>query len=461
MYRMRGLSYYCGLVFNKQIYTVSFQTTSIEALYEIFKRHPKIITDSRKVEQGSLFFALKGEKFNGNEFAEQALKAGAAYAVIDESDFKTDDRLLLVDDVLTTLQDLARHHRRQFNIPVIAITGSNGKTTTKELVSNVLASHYPAHFTKGNLNNHIGVPLTLLAMPEKTEVAIIEMGANHPGEIDFLCHIAEPTHGLITNVGKAHLEGFGGFEGVKKTKSELYRFLAERGGMVFINMDEPHLSELAQGNKLKLFYHQSDSPSMANTPFEVKLVAEEPFLEVAFLTEKGELVKAASNLIGQYNFNNIMTAIVAGKYFKVPAAKIKATIESYVPSNNRSQLVTAGSNTFILDAYNANPTSMKNALLAFGKMKAGRKIAILGAMLELGEYSKHEHLEIATLALSCGLEQLILVGKEFRQAAEETDALFFENTADLRAWFKQQNFSDVHFLIKGSRSIGLEKILEN
>ncbi len=242
MYRMRGLSYYCGLVFKKQIYTVSFQTTSIEALYEIFKRHPKIITDSRKVEQGSLFFALKGEKFNGNEFAEQALKAGAAYAVIDESDFKTNDRLLLVDDVLTTLQDLARHHRRQFNIPVIAITGSNGKTTTKELVSSVLASHYPAHFTKGNLNNHIGVPLTLLAMPEKTEVAIIEMGANHPGEIDFLCHIAEPTHGLITNVGKAHLEGFGGFEGVKKTKSELYRFLADRGGMVFINMDEPHIS---------------------------------------------------------------------------------------------------------------------------------------------------------------------------------------------------------------------------
>jgi UDP-N-acetylmuramoyl-tripeptide--D-alanyl-D-alanine ligase len=434
---------------------------SIEALYEIFKRHPKVITDSRKIEPGCLFFALKGEKFNGNEFSEQALTAGAAYAIIDEIKFKTNDRQLLVDDVLTTLQELGRHHRRQFNIPVIAITGSNGKTTTKELVSHVLASHYPAHFTKGNLNNHIGVPLTLLAMPEETEVAIIEMGANHPGEIDFLCRIAEPTHGLITNVGKAHLEGFGGFEGVKKTKSELYRFLAERGGLVFINMDEPHLASLAQGNKLKLFYLQSDSPNPEIVPFEVKLVTEEPFLEVAFLSGDGRLVHAKSRLIGKYNFNNIMTAIVVGKYFKVPAEKIKQAIEDYVPSNNRSQLITIGSNTFILDAYNANPTSMKNALEAFGKMEADRKVAVLGAMLEMGEYSEAEHKNITSLALSQKLGTLVLVGNEFRQAAESAGVLFFENTAQVREWFKLQDFTNTHFLIKGSRSIGLEKMLEN
>ena len=440
---------------------MSSPATSIEALYEIFKRHPKIITDSRKVEPGCLFFALKGEKFNGNEFAGQALDTGAAYSVIDEDKFKTGDRLLLVEDVLTTLQELARHHRRQFNIPVIAITGSNGKTTTKELVSSVLASHYPAHFTQGNLNNHIGVPLTILAMPEKTEVAIIEMGANHPGEIDFLCRIAEPTHGLITNVGKAHLEGFGSFDGVKKTKSELYRFLAERSGLVFINMDEPHLTELAQGNKLKLFYHRSDAPRPTNVPFEVKLMAEAPFIEVAFLSEKGAQVCAKSNLIGQYNFNNIMTAIVVGKYFKVPAEKIKQAIVNYVPSNNRSQLQAIGSNTFILDAYNANPTSMKNALAAFGKMKAKQRIAILGAMLELGEYSKEEHQNIASFAISQGLNKLVLVGNEFRQAAQDADILFFETTAQLHEWFQQQNFTDTHFLIKGSRSIGLEKMLEN
>lgn len=436
-------------------------TLSIEELYEIFSRHPVVVTDSRKIEPGCLFFALKGETFNGNEFAGAALEAGAAFAIIDEAKFKSGDRMILVKDVLVTLQELARFHRRRFTIPVIAITGSNGKTTTKELISNVLSSHYPTHFTKGNLNNHIGVPLTLLAMPPKTEVAIIEMGANHPGEIDFLCRIAEPTHGLITNVGKAHLEGFGGFEGVKKTKSELYRFLIENNGLVFINKDEPHLSDLASGNKLKLFYQQSDNPKPEIVPFEVKLVNEEPFLEVAFLSGKGELIDVKSNLIGQYNFNNIMSAIALGKYFKVPAEKIKTAIENYIPANNRSQLLSSGSNTFILDAYNANPTSVKNALAAFGKMKAARKVAILGSMLELGEYSEEEHLNITAFALSQGIQELILVGDDFYKAANEAGVLFFKNTAALKEWFRQQNFEETHFLIKGSRSIGLEKLLEN
>jgi UDP-N-acetylmuramoyl-tripeptide--D-alanyl-D-alanine ligase len=432
----------------------------IEKLYDIFLQHAIVVTDSRKVEPYCLFFALKGEQFNGNEFAEQAVERGAAYAVIDEARYKKNERFILVNDVLNTLQQLATFHRRQFDIPVLAITGSNGKTTTKELVSAVLASHYPAHFTKGNLNNHIGVPLTLLSMPPDTEIAVVEMGANHPGEIDFLCRIAEPTHGLITNVGKAHLEGFGGFEGVRRTKSELYRYLAERGGTVFINSDEPYLSELASGNKKKLFYLQSEDPNPANVPFEVKLIAAEPFIRVAFLSENRELITAQTQLIGAFNFGNVMTAITVGKYFKVPAQKIKTAIENYLPANNRSQVLTLGSNTFILDAYNANPTSMKHALEFFSRMDAPRKIAILGAMLELGSFSEEEHEMMAEFALHCGLNHVILVGKEFRHVAEKRGIRFFESIEALRNWFDRQDFFDTHFLIKGSRSIRLEKLLE-
>ncbi len=434
---------------------------SIEQLYSIFKKHRHITTDSRQIEPGCIFFALKGDHFNGNAFALKALENGAAFAVVDEENAASDDRLLRVDDVLQTLQKLANHHRRQFNIPLIAITGSNGKTTTKELVSAVLSSQYPAHFTKGNFNNHIGVPLTLLAMLERTEVAVIEMGANHPGEIDFLCRIAEPTHGLITNVGKAHLEGFGGFEGVKKTKSELYRYLAEKNGIVFINADEPHLTELSQQNKRKIFYQKSNEPAMEHSPIEVKPIAEQPMLKVAFLDKTGELINVNSQLFGQYNFNNIMTAIALGKYFKVPAEKIKAAIENYLPANNRSQLVKIGTNTFILDAYNANPSSMNNALGSFHQLDAKNKIAILGAMLELGSYSSKEHEKLAQNACSSGLAQVILVGNEFKEAAQKMGILFFENTETLKTWFLQQDFQDSHFLIKGSRSIGLEKLLLN
>lgn len=432
----------------------------LEFIYQHYLQHPNVVTDSRKVVPGCLFFALKGERFNGNLFAAKAIEDGAALAIVDEAMDLPAGKSIQVDDVLTSLQHLATHHRRQFKIPVLAITGSNGKTTTKELVSTVLASHYPTHFTKGNLNNHIGVPLTLLAMPAKTEIAIIEMGANHPGEIDFLCRIAEPTHGLITNVGKAHLEGFGSFEGVKQTKSEMYRYLAERNGLVFINQDEPYLSDLAEGNRLKLFYLQNDQPNPANVPFEVKLVAEEPFVEVAFLAEKGELVHVQSQLIGLYNFNNIMTAVAVGKYFKVPAEKIKAAIEGYLPSNNRSQLKTVGSNTFILDAYNANPTSMKSAIAAFAKLNAPMKVAILGAMKELGEYADEEHHAIAEQAAISGFHQVVLVGEEFRNAADRVGALFFENTAQLKAWFDEVKFENAYVLMKGSRGVGLEGMLD-
>ncbi|MBI1226421.1 MAG: UDP-N-acetylmuramoyl-tripeptide--D-alanyl-D-alanine ligase [Bacteroidetes bacterium] len=431
-----------------------------EKIYQLFRKHPNIITDSRSIVPGCLFFALKGERFNGNDYAVQAIQEGAAFAIVDEVVNLPIEKYIQVPDVLKTLQDLANHHRHQFKIPVLAITGSNGKTTTKELVSAVLSSHYPTHFTKGNLNNHIGVPLTLLAMTAKTEIAIIEMGANHPGEIDFLCRIAEPTHGLITNVGKAHLEGFGSFEGVKQTKSELYRYLAEHNGLVFINMDEPYLTELAIGNRLRLFYKKSNHPDSTTIPFEVKLVSELPFLEVGFLNENGEILHAKSQLIGQYNFNNLMTAVAIGKYFKVPGHKIKAAIENYHPSNNRSQLKHIGTNMFILDAYNANPTSMRTAIDSFSKMPAPRKVAILGAMKELGEYSQAEHLAVAEQAKGSGFEQVILVGGEFEEAATATGAILFENTPQLKAWFSAQAFNGTHFLVKGSRSIGLERLVE-
>lgn len=434
--------------------------TNITALYDLYQKHPQVVTDSRQIVPGCMFFALKGEHFNGNEFAKQAIEKGAAYAVIDEPACRIDGRFILVKDVLTALQDLAKLHRRHFDIPVLAITGSNGKTTTKELARSVLSTHYRTHFTEGNFNNHIGVPLTLLAMPPSAEIAIVEMGANHPGEIDLLCQFAQPTHGLITNVGKAHLEGFGSFEGVKKAKSELYRYLAIHDGTVFINTDEPHLQELAAANVKKIFYHRSGELALGGNSEEVKLMAECPFLEVAFFSPAGELLHVRTKLAGLYNFNNIMTAIAVGKYFNVPALKIKAAIESYLPANNRSQMVTVGTNTFLLDAYNANPPSMRLALSSFAGMEATPKTAILGAMKELGTFSEKEHEAIAAFALSLGIEQVVLVGPEFEVPAREKGLHFFETTAALKEWFDKQHFAGRLFLIKGSRSIGLEGLLE-
>ena len=385
----------------------------MERLYDIFLKHPLITTDSRKIKPGCLFFALKGERFNGNEYASEAINQGAAFAIIDDAKYKLGNQYILVENVLQTLQELSTYHRRQFHIPIIAITGSNGKTTTKELISAVLSSHYRTHFTKGNFNNHIGVPLTLLAMPMDTEVAIIEMGANHQGEIAALCEIAEPTHGLITNIGKAHLEGFGGIEGVKKGKSELYRYLASNNGVAFINQDEPFLEALVTGVKWKIFYKKGDVPHADSIPFEIQLLSDQPFIKAAFATDHHSPVVIESQLIGRHNFNNIMTAVVLGTYFKVPDQKIKSSIEHYVPSDNRSQIIKVGTNTFILDAYNANPTSMQNALLFFEKMDATKKVAILGAMKELGDCSKAEHQSIVDQAMAGGYEQVVLIGNEY------------------------------------------------
>ena len=430
----------------------------IEHLYQVFQKHPKVITDSRKIEEGCLFFALKGEHFNGNKYAKEALEKGAAYAVIDEVVYKKSEQYVLVDDVLLALQKLANFHRKKMIIPLIAITGSNGKTTTKELLSTVLSSHFDCHFTQGNFNNHIGVPLTLLQLTSDTQVAVIEMGASHIGEIDFLCKIAEPTHGIITNIGKAHLEGFGSLEGVMQAKSELYQYLKKQNGVVFVNMDEPYLTELSEEGFRRVFYKHNNQPNPLDAPLETIRYENQPYLKVGFLDSNRMTTVIQSQLIGDYNFNNIMTAISIGRYFRVPSQKIKEAIESYIPTNNRSQIVKKDSNTFILDAYNANPASMSNALDNFGKINAKKKIAILGDMLELGKYSYDEHKQIVAQAKALNLEQVILVGKEFL-AIKDTQVLHFENVQLLKEWFDEKDFQDSYFLIKGSRGIKLEQLL--
>jgi len=392
-------------------------------------------------------------------FATQAIEQGAAYAIIDDTNLNKHKQFILVEDVITTLQQLATHHRNQFEIPVIGITGSNGKTTTKELISTVLESHYPTHYTKGNFNNHIGVPLTLLAMPADTEVAIIEMGANHVGEIDFLCQIAAPTHGLITNVGEAHLEGFGSFEGVKTAKGELYKYLEKNKGLAFINKNEEYLQEMAGPNLYKVLYTKSIAPDLKVPIFETKLVAANPFVEIAFLSKTGISQSIKSQLIGLYNFNNIMTAVTLARYFKVPYKKIKASIENYTPSNNRSQIIEKGTNKFLLDAYNANITSMTKALESFASYEEQNKIAIIGDMLELGEYSIEAHTKIIDLAKKLDLE-ILTVGKEFNQLNRK-GIKHFRDTATLKTWFWKQSFENTFFLLKGSRGIGLEKLLQD
>ncbi len=435
-------------------------------LLEIFFSHPKIVTDSRRIEPNCLFFALKGDNFDGNRFAKAALEAGAAFAVVDDPTVAAlDPRCLLVENVLASLQNLARDWRRTFQIPVIAITGSNGKTTTKELVAGVLAAQYRCHFTLGNFNNHIGVPLTLLAMPRETEVAVIEMGANHQKEIAELCQIAEPTHGLLTNVGKAHLDGFGGFEGVKKGKSELFEWLAEAGGLAFINQNEPFLADLAQkrGVRKAIFYKTSEKPSPLEPAIETQFLSENPFLKIGFLAADGQILEAQSQLVGRYNLGNLATAVALGKYFKVPFEKIAAVIEDYAPKNMRSQLLEKGENQFVLDAYNANPTSMKNALENFERMAAPRKIAVLGDMRELGAEAEKEHLQIVKMAQKMGFEKLVLVGAEFEKAAKKakSSALVFADSAAAKNWFDGQKFSGATFLIKGSRGIRLEILVED
>jgi UDP-N-acetylmuramoyl-tripeptide--D-alanyl-D-alanine ligase len=443
------------------------KSMNIEEIYEIYKKNPVVTTDSRNITNGCLFFSLKGETFDGNAFAEQAIALGAAFAVIDNPvtrtsvrDSKIKDRLILVNNVLQTLQNLATHHRRQFDIPVIAIAGSNGKTTTKELVASVMNSHYRTHFTKGNFNNHIGVPLTLLQLTESHEAAIIEIGANHQGETHDLCLILEPTHGVVTNMGKDHLEGFGGIEGVKKGNSEIYRWLAKNRKTVFVNEDEPFLKEwLPKEGLHKVFYHQTKTLSMLTPQYQARLDTAAPLLKVSFLDEKGTVLHINTQIVGDYNFANISTAVAIGKYFKVPGAKICQALSDYVPSMNRSQLLKHGEATVILDAYNANPSSLSLALKNLAQMPQTKKVAIIGDMFELGEESETEHAAIYDLAKSLNFNTLITVGQLFAKVPENTEGVF-PNNQEAKEWFKNQNFdADTCILIKGSRGMKLEVLI--
>lgn len=356
----------------------------IEQLYTIYQQYPSVQTDTRKLKAGDIFFALKGGNFNGNHFAKQAIDEGAAYAVIDEKvpidiGIEIPGKTILVDDVLTTLQQLAKHHRQQFDIPFIAITGSNGKTTTKELIHAVLSTTYKTYTTEGNLNNHIGVPLTILKIKSDAEIAVIEMGANHPGEIASYCNYTLPTHGLITNIGKAHLEGFGNLEGVKKAKGELFDFLrGQPHAFAFVMWDYDYLHEMSKGISGTIKYG-----TQADAHITGQVRKNEPYLEIA-ITQGLDDPFIQTKLVGDYNLPNILAAVTVGKTFKVPEEKIKSAIENYEPTNSRSQLIEKGSNKIILDAYNANPSSMKLAVENFSKLPADNKVLMLGAMAELG-----------------------------------------------------------------------------
>jgi len=425
----------------------------IAQLYTIFKEHPVVTTDSRNIPSNSLFFALKGENFNGNSFALEALNKGAAFAIVDEPSAVINTQTILVNDVLTSLQKLAKHHRNQLKIPILSITGTNGKTTTKELITAVLSQKYKVDSTKGNLNNHIGVPLTLLSMTKETEIGVVEMGANHPGEINTLCEIANPDFGLITNIGKAHLEGFGSFEGVIRTKSEMYNFIRNKGGKCFLNADNPILIKQSEGIE-KISYGLSTSYFM---PGEIASTGS--LLVAKALFPKGWLY-LKSNLIGNYNFENLLAAACVGKYFKVDPLKIQEAIAGYKPSNNRSQLIQKEKNTIIMDAYNANPTSMMAALNNFSEVSGSAKCLILGDMLELGDSSAEEHQRIVDFIDSNEFDDVYLIGPQFNATSSRKEKKKFDQVELLSNYLKTQPIENKLILIKGSRGIHLEKILE-
>lgn len=428
-------------------------------LYDIFLQHPVVTTDSRNCPAGSIFFALKGESFNANEFAAKALESGCAYAVIDEKQFAVDERYILVDDVLKALQNLANTHRKALKTKIIGITGTNGKTTTKELIAAVLQEKFNLHFTKGNLNNHIGVPLTLLQLNASHELAVVEMGANHPGEIEFLCNICEPDFGIITNVGKAHLEGFGSFEGVMKTKAELYDFIVKSGKGIFINQDNDFLNSMADKagvqEDLKIPYSLTKKEDASVTYGRV--FASSPLLEVICHENIDEPLLIQTQLIGSYNAENVLAAVTIGQFFGLNNDQIKSGLEKYQPQNNRSQLTITAKNKLVVDAYNANPTSMKAAIQNFADMQVNGKVLILGDMLELGEQTENEHLQIIELLKHGNFEQVFLVGKVFN--ALQHPFISFENKDILTEEIKNHPLEDKFILIKGSRGIQLEKAI--
>lgn len=424
---------------------------NLNELYELFLHHEKITTDSRHCPANSLFFALKGERFDGNQYAAKALEAGAAYAIIDNPEYLSGDRMILVDNVLDCLQQLAHRHRKALGIPVIGITGTNGKTTTKELLASVLATKFNVLATEGNLNNQIGVPLTLLRMNPDHEIAVVEMGASHPGDINELVHIVAPNYGLITNVGCAHLEGFGSFEGVLHTKGELYDYLRHTNGKIFINQENKDLMGIAHGLE-QITYGQHEGA------FAVGHVVESnPFLTFDW-KQQGKIHVVETHLVGAYNIDNVLAAVAVGRYFKIPAERISRAIAAYEPTNNRSQYKKTERNALIIDAYNANPTSMKAALDNFASLPVHPKAVVLGDMLELGKTSDELHSGIVRQLQAEAFDKVYLCGQHFARTADGFPS--FTTTEELIAALRQDKLEGYHILIKGSHGMGLEKVVE-
>jgi len=422
---------------------------AIDLLYQKFKNCSSVSTDTRKLEENCMYFALKGDNFDGNKFVDKAFKGGAKYCVVDDTDALINDHCILVNDVLSTLQNLATYHRKEINIPIIALTGSNGKTTTKELIKSVLSSNYHVKATKGNLNNHIGVPLTLLSFSENLDFGIVEMGANHQREIEFLSNIALPDYGLITNFGKAHLEGFGSVEGVIKGKSELYDFLRINDKIVFINTDDA--KQIAQINKYPNTITFGTNPKN-DCVVEFKSAA-------PFVTLNYDATEIKSQLIGDYNYGNIAVAVAIGKHFNVSTEHIKQAIESYKPDNNRSEIIKKETTQIILDAYNANPTSMLAALKNLKQLNAEKKILFLGDMFELGAEAENEHQAIVDFITSNFEEDIYLIGENFYKTTTEKSTYKFSTFEDLKSELKILNLDNSTVLIKGSRGMALERIL--
>lgn len=418
----------------------------IKEIYEIFCQYSVVTTDSRNCPENSIFFALKGENFNGNKFAQSALDKGCAYAFVDEKEYADGNRIIWVENSLSTLQQLAAYHRDQLALPIIGITGSNGKTTTKELVAAVLSKKYHLTYTKGNLNNQIGVPLTLLSMKKEHELAIVEMGASHPGDIKELVDIAHPNCGLITNVGTAHILGFGSFDGVLNTKCELYDYLKAHQGKVFYHTANPYLSERSQGMNRIAYGKGSDT--------EATMLASDPFLKISWHGNE-----ISTHLIGSYNFENVLASIAVGTYFGVAEGDIVAALSEYVPTNSRSQFMKTAKNELIVDAYNANPTSMSAALQNFKAMKHGNKVVILGDMKELGHVSEVEHQKIADFVADMDLKEAFLIGPNFNQT--NSKAMKFDSAAELNEYLKEHPITDSLVLVKGSNSMKLTTCVDS
>jgi UDP-N-acetylmuramoyl-tripeptide--D-alanyl-D-alanine ligase len=429
----------------------------LEFIYQIYRRFPIVTTDSRVCPENSIFFALKGGNFNGNRFAQEALDKGCVYAVVDEAEFAVNERVILVENVQDTLQKLANLHRKRLGTKIIGITGTNGKTTTKELVATVLSQEFETLCTQGNLNNHIGVPLTLLQLTVFHEMAVIEMGANHPREIAELCAIAEPDFGMITNVGRAHLEGFGSLAGVMRTKAEMYDYIREKEGKVFINQDNNYLTTMAKkadlSDKSLIKYSLADR----NAVVYGKITSVSPFLRMNIYSGK-QYANIQTHLVGNYNAENVLAAFSIGHYFGVSVKKMNSLLENYVPTNNRSQYVETQRNKVIVDAYNANPSSMTEAIWNFAQMEGSEKVLILGDMLELGEAEAEEHRRIVNLLRENGFSEVFLVGKNFQNVKSTFTA--FENVNGLMDFLKDERLENRLVLIKGSRGMKMEKTVE-